>query len=96
MKTLIALSSATAFCFAAAVTTTAAADDHTSNETANERPVVVAKNDRGQATQVRINGQVIDVCMNDAQDDCINPRAAGLNWGNRALDYWPGKPASEK
>lgn len=95
MKTLIALSSATAFCFAAAVTTAAAADDHTSTQT-EEAVVIVAKNDRGQATQVRINGQVIDVCMSDAQDDCINPRAAGLNFGNVPLDYWPGKPASEK
>ena len=94
MKTLIALSSATAFCFAAAVTTTAAADDHT--ETMEEdRPVVVTTNDRGQATQVRINGEVIDVCMSEEQDDCINPRAAGLNFGDRPLDYWPGKPASE-
>ena len=29
-------------------------------------------------------------------DGCINPREAGLKFGNRALDYWPGKPASEK
>ena len=35
------------------------------------------------------------VCKGDIQDSCINPRAAGMNWGNRPLDYWPGKPASE-
>lgn len=95
MKALIALSSATAFCFAAAVTTTAAADDNTSTQT-EESVVVVSTNDRGQATQVRINGEIIDVCMSDAQDDCINPHAAGLDFGNTPLGYWPGKPASEK
>ncbi|MHA7818631.1 MAG: hypothetical protein ACX930_03170 [Erythrobacter sp.] len=95
MKTLIALSSATAFCFAAAVTTTAVADDTTATET-EERAVVVATNDRGKATQVRINGKIIDVCMNEAQDNCINPRAAGLNWGDRPLEYWPGKSESSQ
>lgn len=95
MKTLLALSSATAFCFAAAVTTTAVADDTTATET-EERAVVVATNDRGKATQVRINGKVIDVCMSEEQDNCINPRAAGLDWGDRPLEYWPGQPASKK
>ena len=35
------------------------------------------------------------ICKGDVQDDCMQPRAAGKNWGNRPLDYWPGKPASE-
>ena len=99
MKTLIALSSATAFCFTAAVATTATAqnDETTTNDgsTRADTPVVVTTNDRGQATQVRINGEIIDVCMSDTQDNCINPRAAGLKWGNTPLNYWPGKPASE-
>lgn len=56
---------------------------------------VVEKNARGQATKVRIEGRVYDVCMNEAQDGCIQPRAAGLGWGDRPLDHWPGKPASE-
>ena len=34
-------------------------------------------------------------CRGDMQDNCINPREAGLNYGNRPLDYWPGRPASE-
>ena len=34
-------------------------------------------------------------CKGDQQDNCINPREAGLNYGNRPLNYWPGKPASE-
>jgi hypothetical protein len=34
-------------------------------------------------------------CKGDVQDSCINPREAGLNYGNRPLNYWPGKPASE-
>lgn len=35
------------------------------------------------------------ICKGDVQDGCINPRAAGENYGNVPLDYWPGKPASE-
>ena len=34
-------------------------------------------------------------CRGDMQDNCINPREAGLNYGNRPLNYWPGQPASE-
>tara|TARA_R110001599_G_scaffold117934_2_gene286834 strand:- start:4555 stop:4902 length:348 start_codon:yes stop_codon:yes gene_type:complete len=45
---------------------------------------------------VTVDGKEVAVCTKDVQDSCINPRAAGLNWGNRPLDYWPGKPASEK
>ncbi|MEO1922501.1 hypothetical protein T8S45_02815 [Blastomonas marina] len=35
------------------------------------------------------------ICADGRTDACIQPRAAGKNWGNRPLDYWPGKPASE-
>lgn len=35
------------------------------------------------------------ICGGDIQDSCIQPRAAGKNYGNVPLDYWPGKPASE-
>lgn len=35
------------------------------------------------------------VCKGDLDDNCINPREAGKDWGNRPLNYWPGKPASE-
>lgn len=35
------------------------------------------------------------ICSATVKDSCINPREAGKNYGNRPLDYWPGKPASE-
>lgn len=35
------------------------------------------------------------VCKGAVKDGCINPRAAGKDWGNVPLDYWPGKPASQ-
>lgn len=35
------------------------------------------------------------VCRGAVQDSCVNPREAGLNYGNRPLDHWPGEPASE-
>ncbi len=34
-------------------------------------------------------------CKGAVQDHCVNPREAGLNYGNRPLNHWPGKPASE-
>jgi hypothetical protein len=34
-------------------------------------------------------------CKGAVQDHCINPREAGLKYGNTPLNYWPGKPASE-
>lgn len=56
---------------------------------------VVETNARGQATKVSKDGKVYTVCTSDAQDSCINPREAGLKFGNNPLSYWPGKPASE-
>ena len=35
------------------------------------------------------------LCSATVTDSCINPREAGKNYGNRPLNYWPGKPASE-
>lgn len=89
MKTLFAAAAATGLAFAA---TPALADDHASKA---KSPEVVETNDKGQATKVQIEGQVYDVCMNGQTDGCINPRAAGLEWGTRELNYWPGKPASQ-
>ena len=56
---------------------------------------VVEKDAKGKATKVKIGDKIYDVCTADNQDSCINPRDAGLNWGNRELNYWPGKPASQ-
>lgn len=89
MKTLYAIAAASGL---ALTTAPALADDHGSKA---KSPEVVETNAKGQATKVRIDGKVYDVCMKDDQDGCINPRAAGLEWGNRELNYWPGKPASQ-
>lgn len=35
------------------------------------------------------------ICKGKIQDECVNPREAGLNYGNRPLKYWPGHPASQ-
>lgn len=43
----------------------------------------------------RANGSEYPPCRGDVQDSCVNPREAGLNYGNRPLQYWPGRPASE-
>jgi len=62
---------------------------------APDGPVVVATDETGKATRVRIGDSEYDVCVREAQDSCINPRDAGLDFGRRELDYWPGRPASE-
>ncbi len=90
MKMFIAMAAATTMALGA--TTPAMADDHSKKAMKAE---VVEKNARGQATKVKIGDKVMDVCMSDTQDSCINPRAAGLKWGNTPLNYWPGKPASQ-
>lgn len=56
---------------------------------------IVSRDAQGRAAEVRVDGQDYPVCHAQIQDECINPRAAGLKWGNRAIAYWPGKPASE-
>ncbi len=59
------------------------------------KATVVDMGPKGKAQTVMLNGKEYQVCGGDVTDNCINPREAGLNFGNRALDYWPGKPASE-
>lgn len=61
----------------------------------DSKATVVSKGANGRAQTVMLNGKEYTVCGGDVTDGCINPREAGLNFGNRALDYWPGKPASE-
>lgn len=69
---------------------------------ANARPVgdnqdatVVQRDAAGHATRVAVDGTEYAVCRGEMQDDCINPRQAGLHFGNEPLDHWPGRPASE-
>ncbi len=89
MKKLLAVAAASA---TLGLGTLALADDHMTS-TGWE---IVERNDDGKVTKVRKDGKTVDVCMNEDQDGCINPRAAGLDWGDVPLDYWPGQPASQK
>lgn len=88
MKTLIAASAITVAAMFHAVP--ALADNHE-----EKKPVILETNEKGQATRIMLGDKTYAVCMNETQDSCINPRAAGLKWGNRPLAYWPGKPASQ-
>ncbi|QVM85878.1 hypothetical protein [Novosphingobium decolorationis] len=47
------------------------------------------------AAKVRVEGKVYDVCRGEATDGCINPREAGLNFGNRPLDHYPEDKGQE-
>jgi hypothetical protein len=61
-----------------------------------QQPEITQRGPDGRASQVRIDGRNYPVCTAGAQQDgCIEPRAAGLKWGDRPLSYWPGKPASK-
>lgn len=55
---------------------------------------VVERDAKGKATKVKVGETVYAVCTPEMSDGCINPRAAGLNFGNVPLDHWPGAPAS--
>jgi hypothetical protein len=104
MKNIIKATFAAASVAALSAAAPALADDHMQEKDKNlvtgdanwkaQSPEIVERNDRGRVIKVRIEGKVYDVCMNNDQDGCINPRAAGLGWGNRPLMYWPGQPAS--
>jgi hypothetical protein len=56
---------------------------------------VVERDANGRATKISIEGRVHEVCREGRSDGCINPRDAGLDFGNVPLDHWPGRPASE-
>lgn len=58
-------------------------------------PEVVERAPNGRPISVRIDGVIYKVCMSERDDGCIQPRAAGLNWGDRPLQHWPGQPASQ-
>lgn len=55
----------------------------------------VSRGADGLPDVVSIDGQTYKVCKGEVQDSCINPRSAGLKFGARDLQYWPGRPASE-
>ena len=80
-----------AFALAAIIAAPAVAQSGSSDTKAE----VVERDAKGQATRVSIGGATYDVCSPAKQDDCINPREAGLNFGNVPLDHWPGQPASQ-
>ena len=73
----------------ASVTSPALADDHM-----EMKAEVVERNAQGKATKVKVGDKTYEVCSADSSDNCINPREAGLNFGNVPLDRWPGQPAS--
>lgn len=87
-----------AMALAAAAAAPAHAQSANASATATVRagtPEVVSRGPNGRPLTVRIDGTVYKVCMTQSEDGCIQPRAAGLNWGNHPLGHWPGRPASE-
>lgn len=54
-------------------------------------PEVVERAPNGRVMSVRVEGKVYQVCQNEQQDSCIQPRAAGLSYGDRPLRHWPDK-----
>jgi hypothetical protein len=97
MQNFLAITAAAAL--SAGLAAPAIADNHMDKDkNANwkaQSPEIVERNDNGKATKVRIDGKVYEVCMSEKQDSCIQPRAAGLKWGDMPLRYWPGQTASQ-
>lgn len=81
----------------AAVSTPVQAQDTRAPDPDNraETPAVLERAANGRATSVRIGQTVYKVCRTEDEDGCIQPRAAGLDWGDRPLQSWPGRPASQ-
>ena len=80
------------------IPTGATAQPHEDQPVADQHPVgpeVLERDAEGRATKVQLEGRVYDVCTAGRTDGCINPRDAGLDEGNREINYWPGKPASQ-
>lgn len=57
---------------------------------------VIERDAKGKPTKVRIDGKDYAVCTSDNSDGCINPREAGLKFGNHAATKWPGRPISRE
>jgi hypothetical protein len=57
---------------------------------------IVTRGPDGSVQVVRVDGTEYQICASDRQDNCMNPRAAGLAWGDRPLRYWPAETASER
>ncbi|MFW2351254.1 hypothetical protein [Qipengyuania sp.] len=74
----------------AAAATTASA----SASTADPRFVSKEVTQTTPAAYKSASGDDLPVCKGDQQDGCINSWAKNKT-GNRPLEYWPGKPASE-
>lgn len=57
---------------------------------------VIERDAKGKPTKVRVGGKDYAVCTSDISDGCINPREAGLKFGNHAATKWPGRPISRE
>ncbi len=98
MKTVLSIAMASAAACVAAMPLSAQEDParETSPEAEQTGAVeIVKRGEDGRAEIVRIDGFEVAVCKDGRTDSCINPRDAGLDWGGKEIDYWPGKPASE-
>lgn len=56
---------------------------------------ILARNAHGRVTEVRVDGKDYKVCSGAVQDECINPRQAGLHFGDAPLNHWTGKGAAQ-
>ena len=57
---------------------------------------VVERDPRGRAIKVSVDGKEYADCTATVKDSCINPREAGLNFGNVPLDHWPGQTGTSR
>jgi hypothetical protein len=55
---------------------------------------IVERDAKGKVTKVKKDGQEYKICTSDDSDGCINPREAGLGYGNHIAREWPGREIS--
>lgn len=55
---------------------------------------IVTRGPDGRALTVRVDGRIYPVCRTRTQDNCIQPRAARLGWGDWPARHYRGGNAS--
>ncbi|KPP95025.1 hypothetical protein [Erythrobacter sp. HL-111] len=90
MRNFLAITAAAVL--SAGIAMPAAAQDDGQSQDADwkaKSPEIVERNDEGKAIKVRVEGEEYEVCMSESQDSCIQPRAAGLDWGDYPARDFP-------
>ena len=93
----LAITAALAFAVAGGAAIAQPAPDGAGADAANaaSMPMQGTADIMAQASPMGAEPRAYPLCSRTITDECVNPREAGRNHGNRPLDYWPGRPAGQ-